>query len=270
MQNNPVLKEFDLDHISIDHNDDVSQLCDIIKEHPSIETIGLVGCFGDDMAVHNILCSIMTAGASKLKKVEFGSNSISTGGSTFISDFLVTNPPLEYLELTKNRLDDKDAISIAGALKHNTNLHYLDLDGNSITDLGWKALHKAEFDGKSLTSAADSNHACVIINSEFVEINRDLETDEPFRRSALRSKKIYSVLSARNKEGSNVQHLEDGDTPIEFLPDILGAIQRYSEYHRGDNAPSRENDDDVGALSLVFELMRRWDKAFSVFSTLGR
>ncbi|KAL7524208.1 hypothetical protein ACHAXR_000476, partial [Thalassiosira sp. AJA248-18] len=139
--------------------------------------------------------------------------------------------------LSTNQLDDNDAISIASALKHNTNLQHLDVGSNQITDSGWKALHKAEFDDKSLTSAADCNHTCFIMGHTF-EINGDPDTNDPFHRSALRSKKIYSVLSARNKECSNVQHLEDGDTPIQFLPDILGAIQRYSEYNQGDNSPS--------------------------------
>ncbi|KAL7524793.1 hypothetical protein ACHAXR_000719, partial [Thalassiosira sp. AJA248-18] len=164
MQNNPVLKEFGLDHNSIDHNDDVNQLCEIIKEHPCIEIIYLDDCFNDDMVGHDILCSIMTAGANKLKRVGLSSNSISTGGSTFISDFLETNSPLKCLKLSDNRLDDNDAISIASALNHNTNLRYLDLEDNSITDSGWEALHKAEFDDKSLTSAADSNHTCAIVN----------------------------------------------------------------------------------------------------------
>lgn len=67
----------------------------------------------------------MTAGASKLKGIDFSSNGITTGGSTFIADFLATNPILEQLVLESNRLDDEDAESIAGALKHNTNLRYL-------------------------------------------------------------------------------------------------------------------------------------------------
>eukprot|EP00579_Thalassiosira_antarctica_P020802 CAMPEP_0201959308 /NCGR_PEP_ID=MMETSP0904-20121228/6312_1 /ASSEMBLY_ACC=CAM_ASM_000553 /TAXON_ID=420261 /ORGANISM="Thalassiosira antarctica, Strain CCMP982" /LENGTH=58 /DNA_ID=CAMNT_0048504959 /DNA_START=47 /DNA_END=220 /DNA_ORIENTATION=- len=58
----------------------------------------------------------MTSGESKLKRIEFTSNDISTGGSTFIADYLATNPILERLELFDNQLDDKDAISIASAL----------------------------------------------------------------------------------------------------------------------------------------------------------
>ncbi|KAL7524653.1 hypothetical protein ACHAXR_000662, partial [Thalassiosira sp. AJA248-18] len=166
MQNNLVLKAFCLNENSIDHNEDVSKLCDIIKGHPSVEEIQLAGCFGDDMDGHDILFSIMTAGVNKLKKIHFNSNSISTGGSTFLSDFLATNPPLDTLSVFENELDDNDAISIASALNLNTNLQFLDLDENLMTDLGRKALHKAEFDDKSLTSAADSNHTCAILNYE--------------------------------------------------------------------------------------------------------
>ncbi|KAL7540488.1 hypothetical protein ACHAXR_010155 [Thalassiosira sp. AJA248-18] len=138
MQNNPILKHFIFDHNSIDHNDDATKLCDIIKEHPSIENVQLAGCFSDDMDSHDILCSIMTAGANKLKFISSASNSISTGGSNFISDFLASNPPLKSIIIPDNRLDDKDANSIARSLNRNTNLQYLDISDNLITASGFR------------------------------------------------------------------------------------------------------------------------------------
>ena len=104
----------------------------------------------------------MNAGASKLKSIDFSSNGITTGGNTFIADFLATNPILEHLVLESNRLDDEDAESIAGALKHNTNLRYLVMQGNDMSASGWNALCKAEFDPTSLNTAADSNHSGLV------------------------------------------------------------------------------------------------------------
>ena len=77
-----------------------------------------------------MLCPIMDAGRNKLKSIELCSNDISTGGSTFIADFLATIPILKTLVLRDNELDDDDVESIASALKHNTNLRYLEIERN--------------------------------------------------------------------------------------------------------------------------------------------
>ena len=218
-----------------------------------------------------MLSSIMTAGVSKLKSIDFSTNEVSTGGSTFISDFLATNPILERIGLFENLLDDNDANSIASALRLNTNLQSINLESNHlITDAGWKALGEAVFDDSSLNLAADSNHTCFINlhgdERHKCEINGDLEPEDLFRPSALRPKKIYSVLSSRNKESSTVNYLDD--VPVEFLPEMLGSIQQYSEYHLQDNAPPQD-DNDVNALSIVYEIGRRWDKALSIYESLS-
>jgi hypothetical protein len=215
----------------------------------------------------------MTAGESKLKSIDLSNNDISTGGSTFIADFLATNPVLERLFLENNQLDDKDAKSIAVALKHNTNLRVLDIIGNgNITNSGWDALRKAEFDSTSLNAASDSNHTCSILTDYHEGMNGDPDTwnESPrthFVPAAVRQKKIYSILSSRNRECSNVQHFSD--VPVEFLPDMLGSIQEYSDYHAGDKAPPKHDEDYVEALSVVYEIMRFWNEAFSVYEALG-
>ena len=135
MKNNPILEELYLIDNPIDDQDDVNQLCEIIRDHPSINTIHLSDCFGEGINGHDVLCSILTAGRNKLTSIVLSSNDIITEGSTFIADFLATNPILENLRLCDNYIDDEDAKSIATALKHNTNLRILDMDPNEgITD----------------------------------------------------------------------------------------------------------------------------------------
>ena len=120
-------------------------------------------------------------------------------------------------------------------------------------------LRKAEFDPTSLNSAAVSNHTCYIEGaSEF--------NNRRFEPKALRQKKIYRVLSARNRECSNVQHF--GDLPVEILPEMLASVEQYSDYHVGDKAPPR-HDEDVSSLSMVYEITRFWDKSFSLFEALS-
>ena len=151
-------------------------------------------------------------------------------------------------------------------MKHNTNLRLLSIINNSVTASGWSALSKAEFDPTSLNSAADSNHKCMIIYESDMEINGDPESECYFEPKAVRQKKIYSVLSSRNRECSNVQHF--GDVPVEFLPDMLTSIQQYSEYHLGDKPPPKRND-GAKALSVMYEILRKWDKTLSVYESLS-
>ena len=61
-------------------------------------------------------------------------------------------------------------------------------------------------------------------------------------------------------------HLDE--VPVEFLPDMLGSIQACSEYHDGDHA-SPQSDHDVRALPVVYEVMRRCDKALSLYESIG-
>ena len=103
--------------------------------------------------------------------------------------------------------------------------------------LATNPIEKAEFDSTSLNSVSNaSGFNCYL------------------------QKKFYSVLSSRNQESSNVQHFDE--VHVEFLPGMLRSIQKYSEYHIGDNSPPKR-DEDIEALSVVYEIMQNWDKAFS-------
>ena len=125
------------------------------------------------------------------------------------------------------------------------------------------------YDSK-LNAVAESNHTCVIhyTGDERLncEINGGKESGNLIGPKAARGKKIYYVLSSRNRECSNVHYLEG--VPVEFLPNMFMAIQQYSEYHLQDKSPSQD-DNDVNALSIVFEIVRRWDKGFSVYESLS-
>jgi len=66
------------------------------------------------------------------------------------------------------------------------------------------------------------------------------------------------------KDCSNVQRF--GDIPLQLLPHILPPLQKYSEYRIGKNTPKKGRT-DVAALSIVFDIIRWWDKALLVFET---
>ena len=290
LQNNHILKEFGFCENVMVLND-IQRLCHIVEGHPSIEVLVLNECMGDDIDGYGMLQMIMNAGREKLKGVYLScndiSNDISAEGGLFIPDFLERNSVLTHLGLSGNSLEDDDAITIATSLKHNTTLRFLDMRLNNLSNAGWKALRKAEFDDTSLNSAADSNHTCYICypeeydydddgdddlleGLELTEMNGNAEVEHSlkalFDPVFVRQKKIYSILSSRNRTCSNVEHFED--IPIELLPYMLCSVQRYANYHIPDNTPCQDPS-DARPLSIMCEMLQRWDKSLATFEALS-
>ena len=254
-------------------------LCCIVSsdDYPTPATInnglclGLTGCKGADIDGHEMLKMITTAGKNKLQILNMRGNSISTGGNMFLSIFLAENPPLKRLHLNGNELDDNDAVAIASALLHNKNLRMLNIKNNNFTSVGWEALGKAVFDNTSLNSAAGSNHTCLIdfppnCIEAVKEINGKTACPRFFGPKHVRQKKVYSILSARNRNSSNVEYLED--MPVELLPRMMRFIQKYADYHVRSKDINR-GFDDVHPLSIMFEILQRWDESLAAFEALS-
>ncbi|KAL7523629.1 hypothetical protein ACHAXR_000259 [Thalassiosira sp. AJA248-18] len=186
-------------------------------------------------------------------------------GGTHLPDFLALNPPLQELCLIENHLDDNDAILIATALKHNTNLQRLFLEDNDMTDVGFSALKKVVFDWTSLNSVADSNHSCLIVcgtssGNYFCDPQSNKE------------EKICSLLSSRNEEGTNSFHLdlEFGGDSLKLLSKVLECVNNYSRRYTRKmdghgvipiNEYSREDGcvELVRPLSIMYEILRSWN-----------
>ena len=93
-----------------------------------------------------------------------------------------------------------------------------------MTNVGREALSNALFDKTSLNSAADSNHTCIIGGNNIGRVNGDIETNNLYCPVSLGEKKVYSILSERNRILSNVDHFND-DMPVELLPHMLNTIE---------------------------------------------
>ena len=260
---------------------DIKRLCEIVKYHPSIELLSLNHCIGADINGFEMLKQIITNCMNTLNGLTLHDNGISTGGDTFIADFIRSNNTLGSIRLSNNNLDDNDATNIAEALKDNTKLRTLNIGDNSVTNAGWEALGKAVFDKTSLNSAADSNHTCWIDfpedDNEFDEVRKinGISTGgyiyrkiQHFDPTYVRQRKIYSILSARNRSSSNVEHFDD-DMPVELLPDMLASIQKYAGYHvpNSEGIPPQDPA-DVKPLSIMFEILQ-WDKSLALFEALS-
>eukprot|EP00984_Skeletonema_dohrnii_P022838 scaffold11933_cov117-Skeletonema_dohrnii-CCMP3373.AAC.10 len=201
---------------------------------------------GDEM-----LSALLTSGELELEKLGMAINNITSAVGTLLADFLATNPMLKELDLGYNNLNDSDATLIANALRTNSTLRYLVLDGNRFTDdgVGGESLRRVMCDESSLNSASDSNHICN-------QHNYNLHA----RAQINRGWKVYRLLSFRNQTLSNVQHF--GDIDVKLLPNMLEAVQRY--HNAAKEHQSGPRDWGVEPLSIVYEVMRKWDKAFPI------
>ena len=280
LESNHICKQFVLFDNQFKNMKEVKRLCQIIAEHPAIETLNLrdiAGGHGGMINGYPMLKMIITAGKYKLKSLGMQGNNIKTDGDTFISDCLAGNPILTNLDLTYNELDDNDVKAIAEALRQNTNLAVLDISINNFRQEGWDALTKAVFDKTSLNSAAESNHTCLIdfpVHRQHDEVrylngHKVYTSDPEFtpNPTCARQRKIYFILSARNRSLSNVDHFDE-DMPVELLPQLLSSIQMISEYPRAKDVPPRDTR-DAKPLSIMFEILQRWDKSLAVFEALS-
>ena len=274
-ENNDIMVQFHLSNNLIAMRD-IKRLSKIIRKHRSIKHVALTSHWYEGFNTYQMLKSIMSAGKSKLTSIDVANNRIRTGGGTFISNFLAKNPILANLHINDNLLEDDDAVAIARALENNTSLCTLDIRGNNLTSKGWKALQKAVFNKTRLNSAADSNHTCTIDFPTILDDNTYQEVismngSHPgayfiFDEDCVRQKKIYNILSARNRSCSNVEHFKD--VPFELFPDMVVSIKRCSYYHIPENTPSQDTR-DVKPHSIIYEICRYWDESLAVFEALS-
>ena len=232
----------------------------------SIVELDLRNCFESNDLSDGMMASLLRSGGSKLQKLGLASNRITSSTIALLADILATNPPLKELDLSNNGLSGDDYVdSLANALRSNTSLRSLQLDGNNISDAGKESLRLVLFNDSSLNSIADSNHSCSIPGAGFYAWNIDgfwkNGTWHESHISFNRARKIYNLLSKRNKSTStsNVQHFDDID--IKILPFMVKAVQRY--------AIEIQLYGSVKPLSIVYEVMRKWDKVFPLYTDGG-
>ncbi|KAK1739025.1 hypothetical protein QTG54_010341 [Skeletonema marinoi] len=251
IDSNKYLQNLDIYRILEMDRDDITTLCSAIHHHPSLVDVSITGCFSSRLG-NEMLRSLLRTDELKLEKLSMPENALLGIGTdinvcTQLADFLSTNPRLKELDLQNNGLDGSDAVMIANALRSNTTLRKLYISANDVRAVGDEALRRALCDEASLNSVADSNHSCCIETDNFSGNN-----DED--REINRAEKIYGLLSSRNKTMSNVQDF--GDIDVKLLPNILESVQKYSNY--GD-------EDIVKASSIVYEIMRCWDKVSHLY-----
>ena len=155
-----------------------------------------------------------------------------------------------------NNLNDEDARLIARALRCNTNLQYFALMENNFTEVGHNALGKAIYNPTSLNSMSDCNHTCRIL---VINWDEDIPNNT-YSLKLNRARKIYHLLSVRNREESNVYHLnlefgddDEDDAALKLVPRVLESVYRHAEmYAYIFESPY------VTPLSIIYEVLRGW------------
>ena len=260
MESNPNMKHFLWEHNQLDSMENARSVLDAVISHPSIDRIRLENCLHDgNINGYDVLCYLLTSG-KRFEHIECDNNNIQTRGGTAIPEYIASNPPLTRLHLLDNVLNDDDAILIAQALKQNDNLHVIVLGGNMITHTGKEALLKVVYDPTNLNSMSDSNHSCRIAGVDIPILSFLNNASRNVRE--WREWKIYNLLSKRNEEGSNVQHLklefdgvdEENNNSLKLTPDVLEVVHKY--YANPNQMPTYQIR--VRPLSIMYEIVRGW------------
>jgi len=108
-----------------------------------------------------------------------------------------------------------------------------------------------------LNAAYHSNHHCnlylygVGINSNIRKFNT---CDDSAKN---RRKKIYNILSTRNRNRENAAYFESHHIGINHIPQILSLLVPFSQHHLHD-INGRQEKDEVKPLSIAFEILRDW------------
>ncbi|KAK1739049.1 leucine-rich repeat protein [Skeletonema marinoi] len=232
----------------------IERLCSAVQNHALVQ-LDLSYCLAPGIG-DEILTCLLTIGDLKLEKLVMSSNNITTAVGTLLADFLASNPRLKELVLEEDYLNDSDVALIANALRSNTTLKYLRIDSNNITKVGEESLRLVLYDESSLNAVADSNHTCTANLHRHWDLDllgrNDIDYNPHDKWHINRGWKIYSILSSRNETMSNVQHFSDID--VKILPIMLEAVQTYA---------TNVDDSKVKPLSIVYEVMRKWDKALT-------
>ena len=286
LDSNPALGRLILQDNPIDRRDE-RDLMLAINRHSNIKSVMVNNCCGRRVYLLSEFIS-----RNKLMSINMCNNGLRLSATMRRSlfEYLACNTSLKILFLHGNKLNDADADHLGPALQENNTLQHLSLSKNDFTvahsgRLFGDALRinrtlktlildrqiageiqSALVDSSNLNAAADSNHTCFV---PYRCTQRELKvTNERNDTKGNRHRKIYNVLVRRHLLGmSNVQHFDDID--VNLLPEVLLAVQMYSTASTHSTSTSYCNNKSVNALSIVHEIMLKWDKALTLYETLG-
>ena len=247
------LKFLFLTDVTFEDSKDIDLLCSAISRNESLRHIALSSCRGEGGILREIFVKHRS---TSVQAVTLEQNHFSNLRSTDISGFLSSNPSLKLLTFFDSNFCNGQYIGyISNALRLNNTLRQLKF-GNSVASDNFHHIERTIFDDSSLNAAYDSNHHCQLDYDRNVTsyIERFNVSHDP---ALNRRKKIYNILSTRNRSRENAAYFDSDGLGINHVPQILALLKPFSEHHlNGENYT--QEDVEVKPLSIAYEIMRDW------------
>ena len=249
------LKFLNLTEVCVDNTRDIDVLCEGINSNNSLQILSLDDCGNERRISGEILNKLKS---KTLKNIELHID-LSNLGPMDMSEFLSSNPSLVHLNLGSNPFNRQDAVYISDALRQNTTLRYLEVNGRNIPN-HCHLLESVIFDRTSLNAAYESNHHCEMkIWGRRRGVSSDIENFNTCNDTAKnRNKKIYLILSSRNRNRENAACFETDDIDMKHIPRILSVLKPLSKHYQNTYGDCTKEKDEVKPLSIVYEVMRDW------------
>eukprot|EP00956_Cyclotella_meneghiniana_P015726 scaffold24401_cov42-Cyclotella_meneghiniana.AAC.2 len=249
---NTRLQFIQLETVKIEHLTDIDVLCKAISRNGSLKEM----IFQDCDTVEGVLREIFNKLKSKtVKKIHLDCSNLSDFGPNDMSEFLSCNPSLSELSLCNNALNEQDIVHMSNSLRQNTTLRKLLITHES-PPYNWDLLDSIIFDSSNLNTAYYSNHHVCLeyINNFYSEVEEFNTCNDPIWN---RRKKIYTILSRRNRSRTNAALFDSDGIGIKQIPQVLSLLKPFSEHHLHDEH-AIQGDDEVVPLSIAYEIMRDW------------
>eukprot|EP00956_Cyclotella_meneghiniana_P020721 scaffold36945_cov42-Cyclotella_meneghiniana.AAC.2 len=250
------LEDLSLGRVTLLNTRKMDALCAALNNHQSLQHLTLDHCEIGQVGLREIFNKLKSPTLETLYLIQNGISNLMPGD---ISDLLSSNPSLRLLYLRDNPFNEQDIVYIADALRNNTSLGTLKLRFGApfVLPENWHLLTSVVFDQTSLNSAHDSNHYCHL---EILSPQHNTSAISKFNMYGNpvlnRRKKIYHILSTRNRNRENAAYFESDDIGIKHMPRILALLEPFSEHYL--DGDRRKDDDEVEPLSIAYELLRDW------------
>jgi len=286
IRENTSLKNLTIGGDLIDDLSVASSISYAIENHPTLELLILAACglnnagiLGNILEGCKRLDNLSIAKCNSPELVSLSNEELGMEGVGLLADFIRGNHSTKCLVLVSNNLSDNDALVLAAALKENTNLRWLKLEKNNITEDGEKKLLKALYDPTSMDSIIESNHTCLpftydLSNSStrpflelelfMINMNDDISVKQKIRKKV--------VLALCGVEGELFDLSYFNDLPLGVMPRVLELIQEHTDmrtkvcHSHSHRIPDQLEKD---ALTRLFHTLRGWELPL-LFENLNR
>jgi hypothetical protein len=234
------LSSLHLCHNRIDNMELARCLTRSVRSHNRLTALDLTHC--DLGSSPEMLLVILQ---SDVNQIILSNNNIDSLGAVKIAEYLEGNPPIKFMSLDHNRLNDDDAIILSRALKTNMNLRHLHLWTNEFSSVGVKALLTCVFDNSNLNAMSESNHTLVLMNFFDDKNTFSYELRGCIKR-LLGLDRIQKIMLALQDKESLLKYLVN--VPVELMPEVLFF-------------PLRQVDDQMQHryLNVLYSTMRWWN-----------